>query len=96
MPLLTGEWRVLMPIDWFSTFVVGLIFREDELGVTSVVRRLGPGRQAYDSLVSLFSSGGWLVSALVVEPGRCHCLPLEAGARVGMRAASEWDGAAFP
>lgn len=34
------------------------------------------------------------VGVLAGEPGRCHCVPLEANLQDGMRAAAGWDGAA--
>ena len=53
--------------DWFSVFVVGQMCREDDLGVSAVVRCLGLEPQAYDSLNALFRSDGWSASALVGE-----------------------------
>ena len=64
---LRGAFTRQATFDWLSTFVVGQMCREDDLGVTSVVRRLGLGQQAYDSLDGLFCSDGWSASALVVE-----------------------------
>ena len=64
---LRGAFTRQATFDWFSVFVVGQMCREDDLGVSAVVRCLGLEPQAYDSLNALFRSDGWSASALVRE-----------------------------
>ncbi|MBO7675843.1 MAG: transposase [Atopobiaceae bacterium] len=50
--------------SWFATFVVGLICRTDELGISSVVRALRLDANSYDSLDHMLHSTAWSAAGL--------------------------------
>ena len=54
------------PHDWAKTFVLGLICREDDGGLSSIVRALDLEPQAYDGLEKAFRSCAWS-AGLVAE-----------------------------
>ena len=62
---LRGAFSRQAAFDWFSAFVVGQACRQDDLGVSSVVRALCLEPQAYDSLISLFRAESWSAAGLV-------------------------------
>ena len=49
---------------WFRTYVLGLICRRDDRGVTSIVRSLRLEERAYHSLIHMFRSQAWSARSL--------------------------------
>ena len=44
---------------WFCTFILGIMSRQDKLGVTSAIRSLSLAPTHYDSLVKFLGSASW-------------------------------------
>lgn len=61
---LRGAFTRQATFDWFSAFVLGTICRQDDLGLSSVVRALALEPQAYDSLDAMLRSQAWSAASL--------------------------------
>lgn len=55
--------------QWFVVVIMGLMAREDSLGVTSVIRGLFLHSRCYEELIHFFRSSAWSLEALRQERG---------------------------
>jgi len=50
---------------WFAIVVIGLMVRNDHIGVTSIIRELGINPHQYESMLHFFRSSSWKLSKLI-------------------------------
>ena len=50
---------------WFAIVIIGLMVRNDHLGVTSIIRELGINPNHYESMLHFFRSSSWKLSKLI-------------------------------
>jgi len=50
---------------WFVIIVVGLMLRNDHLGLTSIIRELGINPQHYESMLHFFKASSWKIGSII-------------------------------
>ena len=68
---------------WFVVIILGLMIRQDHLGVTSIIRELGLKPQWYETMLHFFRSSAWNLEGVtawwIQVVGSCGFLILENG-----------------
>jgi hypothetical protein len=58
------NFRCEAAFGWFVVIIVGLMVREDHLGVTSIIRALGLNPEMYETMVHFFRATSWRLSEI--------------------------------